>query len=123
MTEDQSLSARELAILLHTLGLSDPYRRDSYRNHYCASAQSPDLPTFQTLCDRGLMEERHPPAFVGSDYRLFAATAAGKAAALRERQRPTSAQRRYHRYLEIQDCWQDLSFKEFLTSPRFREER
>lgn len=117
------MTPQELHILLHTIGLDDPYQEKSYRNHFVADDGHSDLPAIQKLCLEGLMEEQRAPGFLEAGDRVFRVTDCGRQAAERLRRRPTRAQRRYHRFLEVADCCPDLTFREFLTLPAFAEAR
>ncbi len=116
------LTAYQLSILRHALGLNDPYapRAYVYRNHYCGDDHDPDLTTLEML---GLMrKETLLPGIVGTIYRC---TDEGRKLAIanfKHMQHPRS-RRRYKVYLDTKDALGELSFKEFLTQERFADVR
>ena len=114
------LSPAQLQIMRHMLGIDTPYTRDpvSYRNYYCAP---PGDAGMQALMERGAIERYGE---VGS-YDWFRCTEAGRLAAVashRTIRKPKGA-RLYARFLDLKDCWPDLTFKRFLTDPSLRRLR
>jgi hypothetical protein len=69
------------------------------------------------------MEERRAPGFLESGDRVFSVTDKGIAAAIRERERPKKSRLRYVKFLEARECNEDLTFREFLTSPYYATRR
>ena len=116
----------ELEILLHTLGLDYNKSIEPYRNHFVAGPGHSDMPIILRLIERGFMAETSPPGFLPQGDRVFTVTAAGIVFALKNRpQLPkrTRAQRRYDAFVEIADVYPDLTFREFLTHPKFEAHR
>jgi hypothetical protein len=114
------LSAEQLDILRHMLGINDPWHKQPkpYRNHYCANKGDPALLELHRLRAVRSLGER-------DDYEYFACTEAGELAAIRSYKtiRYTKSQRVYRKFLDISDCYSDLTFKRFLTDPHFKEAR
>jgi hypothetical protein len=119
-----NISPDELRVLLHTLGLTDPYRAEPYRNHFVAGIGHDDLPHLDRLCDLGLMERRRGVGMRETDM-LYVATEAGQQYAIEQhaKRKPSRAKRRYRAFLNLKDCCPDLGFREFLTNPQFAEYR
>ncbi len=110
----------DFAIMLHTLGLTDIYREESYRNHFVAGKDHSDMPTLLRLCEVGMMREADPPRFLESGDRVFCVTDLGKAYVAKHRERPSRAKKRYNSFLSLLDCCPDLTFKTFLTDPQYK---
>ncbi len=123
LIEEPAVSKEQLEIMLHTLGLNDPYRKESYRNYFVASSGHSDLPAILWLVSLGMMVEKHAPGFLENGDRVFHVTDKGKEYCRINRERPSLAKRRYHMYLEVSDLDPDLTFKEFLTSPYYADAR
>lgn len=117
---NEQLTAEQLRILRHMLGIDDPYMATPkpYRNYYCANPGDPKL---HELARLGMVElySTH------GSYEWFACTAAGKEAGCDSQRaiRKTKSARVYAKYLDISDCFPDLTFKDFLTDPHFAETR
>jgi hypothetical protein len=108
----------QIQILQHTLGLSER-RRDPYRNHFVAGERHSDMRHLEALEQAGLMERRRSPGFLADGDIVFAATDAGRdaaIAALPEPRKPT----RYEEYLRADGCGGD-SFGEFLCGSKLPE--
>ena len=102
------------------LGINTPgdkYPRP-YRNY---AAVNPGDPKYLALAAIGAIE------FSGRRFELdyFRCTDAGKEAAIKSHKsiRYGRARRVYLRFLDVRDCDCDLSFKEFLTNPDYKEAR
>jgi hypothetical protein len=117
---DETLTPAELAIMRHTLGLSEFHpEREPYRNFFDAGDPPSDghpghsdLPTLLTLESRGLMARSRPPGFMPRETMVFHVTEAGKACKLAfPIPKLTRGQRRYRNFLRA-DC--GLSFGEWL---------
>ena len=118
------IKVADIKILLHTLGLDATYIQPfSYRNYFVANTDHADMPSLARLCEAGMMEERTPPSFLERGDRVFVATASGKIIAHKKRKRLTKAALRYRRYLNISDSFPNLTFKQFLTHPYFKDAR
>ncbi|KKM80022.1 hypothetical protein LCGC14_1344040 [marine sediment metagenome] len=115
------LTNDQLYTLRHMLGINTPYDRvpKPYRDY---AAVPPGDAEFLELERLGAVERY--TASLG-EYTYFRCTEAGKLAAIRSHKtiRKTKPQRRYSAYLDMIDAFQDLTFKEFLTRPEFKEDR
>ena len=110
----------ELGILLHTLGLTDKFQKESYRNYFVSPAGRHTQLKIDKLVSYGLMKQ---VSFCRIDVMVFVVTEDGKKYVAAHREKPTLGQRRYHNYLELIDVFPCLTFKEFLTHPDFIEDR
>ena len=119
----QGVSGDELHVLLHALGLTDPFQVESYRNRFVAGDGHADMASIRRLCEAGLMQEVRAPGFLPGGDRVFQVTEAGTALARASRKRPGRAQRRYQRWLSVSDAWPHLTFLQFLTLPEFADYR
>lgn len=108
-----SVTPYQLGLLLHTLGLSE-HRRESYRNHFVAGEGHDDMPHLEALERVGLMERRPSPRFLDPGDIVFAATDAGREAAIAALPEP----RKRSRYEEYLDADGSESFGEFLCGYR-----
>lgn len=116
-------SARHLDMLRHMLGINTPEQRvpTPYRNY---AAVNPGDPLFVELTALGMVE-RYRVAGGDFEYDYYRCTEAGRLAAMRSYRtiRLSKSKRVYARFLNISDAYGDLTFREFLTSPRFAEAR
>lgn len=126
MTDTDSLTEDQVSMLMHMLGLdtqhfSDP---DCYRNYAAVEAGTKTHKMFQSMEEQGIVEHTSHPDEV-YDYHFYRATEEGKALALKLYQKNlgTRAERRYRRFLNLQDVRPELTFKEFLTGDYWREAR
>ena len=113
------LSKDDIHVLQHSLGITDGGKE--YRNYYCAVTDDPQL---EALTRSGLMVRGHK--INDGRNRYYFVTDDGRKVAyknLPSRPRLTRGQRRYRKWMNISDCYPDLTFKEFLTLPEFREAR
>jgi hypothetical protein len=105
------------------LGINTPEDKEPkpYRNYV---AVNPGDGKYIVLERLGLVEcyRRSGPS---TEYDWYKCTDKGTSIALISHKhiRYNKPRRRYLKYLEISDCLPDLTFKEFLTSPDFRETR
>lgn len=117
-----NLTKAQLHTLRHMLGINTPNDRvpRPYRNH---AAVPPGDPEYIELERLGAVERYTCRG--SAEYHWYQCTEAGKLAAMRSHRaiRRTKPQRRYVKYLDMSDCYQDLTFKEFLTHPYFKEAR
>lgn len=114
------LSEEQLRVLRHMLGLTHPERREQvpYRDHYCANPGETKLVELECLgmvrkyCEHG-------------GYWCYCTTDAGRAAAIESalQKRLPKPKRLYHLYLDVSDCFPDLTFKDFLIDPEFADAR
>jgi hypothetical protein len=120
MRDGSHTPVEQLRILRHMLGIDDPYmaKPTPYRNYYCAN---PGDAKMHELVRLGLvvLYSTH------GSYEWFACTTAGRDAAVASQKamRVSKSKRLYAKFLDISDCWPDLTFKRFLTDPQFHETR
>jgi hypothetical protein len=113
-----NLTANQLHTLRHMLGINTPDDKvpKPYRNY---AAVNPGDPEYVLLAELGAVEiysARGPSA-----YHYYRCTDAGQVAAMASHRtiRKTKASRVYSTFLRIHDCLPDLTFKSFLTDPKF----
>jgi hypothetical protein len=115
-----NLNKEQLRVLRHMLGIDKPYIRNPipYRDYYCARKGDTEL---QELAEHGAVSLYRQC----ETYDWYRTTEAGKAAAIASHKqiRMTKAKRVYRAYLRMSDTYQDLTFKQFLTDPDFRDVR
>lgn len=113
----------QLDTLRHMLGINTPYDKEPqpYRNY---AAVPPGAAEFAKLEGLGAVEKYASPSDA-FPYDLYRCTEAGKLAAMKSHKeiRKTAGARRYRAYLGLSDLCPDLTFKEFLTSSEFADER
>ena len=118
-----ALTEKQLDILRHMLGINTPNDRipKPYRNYACVN---PGEPEFVELAERGAIE-RYETWDKNTQYHWYKCTESGRLAALRSHRdiRKSKAKRKYSVYLDLTDCCPDLTFKEFLTHPDFKDAR
>lgn len=111
------LSVEQLRVLRHMLGIDRPdvTKPVPYRDYYCANPGDPDLAELARLGAVRLYDTR-------GGYEWYTCTDEGRAAAIASHKtiRYTPAKMRYGRYLDMKDCYPDLTFRRFLTDLRFR---
>lgn len=116
----EGLTEKQLDTLRHMLGINDPWMPEPTpsRDYFCASSGDPELAELARLGLVRLYSQRN-------NYDWYATTDAGKDAAMRSHKtiRYTKAQRVYGKFLDIRDCYSELTFKEFITSPEFADSR
>lgn len=113
---------RQIQILRHSLGLSDPYAKNEYRNYYVAGEGHHGWDDLLALEAAGLMRRTRnsiPP--VGDV--TFTVTDAGKRLARAHAPKISRGKRMYRKFLDVSDCAPDLTFREFLTSPDYADSR
>ena len=115
-----SLTPEQLRILRHMLGIETPRDRfpAPYRDYYCANPGKPALHELQALGMVRLYSTR-------DGYEWWCTTDAGRAAAMASHKtiRYSKPRRTYIKWLDIKDCFADLTFREFLTHPDFAASR
>ncbi len=121
---DASTPTRDqLHTLRHMLGINTPDDRvpKPYRDHYAAYPGDPEL---AAMAAAGLVELVRGPV-PGMPYDCYRCTFEGRALAMRSHRdiRRGKAQRVYSAYLRVSDAFADLTFREFLTAPDFRDTR
>lgn len=116
-------TAQQLDSLRHMLGINDPYLRvpKPYRNY---AAVNPGDPHYVEMAELGLVECYRKAGGI-YEYDFYSCTEAGIAAALKSHRtiRVSRSKRMYSRYLSVSDARADLTFKQFLTDPAFKEIR
>lgn len=124
MSTALDLTEAQLKTLRHMLGINkagNGRRPEPYRDYYCASSGDQKMTELVAI---GAVRQYQPAA--PSRYEWFQTTEAGRLAAIqswRPKFAQTKAKRIYARFLSCLDCNQDLSFREFLTSPIYAEIR
>ncbi len=121
------LSAEQLDILRHMLGINDRYAKfpKPYRNFYCASPGDPEM---RELVAAGAVEMYSVRAgwyAVHDGYEWFRCTDAGRQAALASHRtiRVSKSKRVYRRFLEVSDAIPGLTFRDFLVDQQFAPAR
>lgn len=108
--EEVPPSQKEIDVLLHALGISQPEQQESYRNFYCSYAGDPLM---NLMIHKRLMA---PSTVIngGSD-QYFVVTDYGKEVAKKYQPKPLSrSKKRYRDYLKLSEVWYDLTFMEYL---------
>jgi len=113
-------TTEQLQTLRHMLGINAPYAKEPkpYRDYYAAPRGDTGL---WLMANDGLVERYA----VDRCYDWYRTTEAGRAAALasHKRIRASKGKRLYAKFLDVRDCWPDLTFRQFLTDPELRETR
>lgn len=111
-----TLNPEQLRVLRHMLGIDKPEldRPEPYRNYYCANPGDPTMVELARVGAVRLYDTR-------GDYEWYTCTAEGRAAGIASHKtiRYSAAKRRYIRYLDLKDCCPDLTFRQYLTDPRY----
>ena len=114
------LTKQQLDTLRHMLGINNAYNKipKPYRNYYCTNPNDKNLYELERL---GFVELYSKEG----NYDWFRCTESGKEAAFKSYKaiRKSKGARLYMRFLEVRECYQELTFKEFLTHPDFKETR
>lgn len=117
------LTPDQLRTLRHMLGIDDPSKVHPvpYRNHYCANPGDLEM---QALAMTGAVTRVSGPTQV-MPYDQYVCTDAGIAAARASHKsiRLSKSQRIYLRFLSVSDAVPDLTFRDFLTNPEYRQIR
>ena len=118
-----NLTEKQLDILRHMLGINTPNDRipKPYRNYACVNPGDSEFVELEKL---GAIE-RYETWDKDTQYYWYKCTVAGRLAAMRSHRkiRKSKPKRRYSAYLNMIDCCPDLTFKEFLTHPHFKDVR
>lgn len=96
------LSARQLHVLQHSLGVDKYGQGNQYRNHFVTGMGSDDWPICIGLCALGLMQDHGVNALAGGDH-CFTVTERGKLEMAKQSENPpklTRSQKRYRKFLE-----------------------
>lgn len=120
--ESKLVSPEHAEILRHMLGIKDKFDEVNpkpYRDYYCADPANPTLLAMERL---GLVERYGAR---DTQYHWYRTTEAGRTAAFESHRAGLwpKSKRIYRRFLDVADVCPDLTFKEFLTHPRFAETR
>lgn len=114
------LTDPQLRILRHMLGIDDRCQKhpECARDYYCANPGDAEL----VALERAGAVNRYR---FSESYWWYATTPAGRTAAIKSfyARRASRDERRYLSYLSARDCFSGLTFKQFLTQPRFAETR
>lgn len=114
------LSDAQLDTLRHMLGINTPHDRQPkpYRDYYCANRDDPELHELARIGAVRLYSQH-------GNYDWYCTTDVGRAAAMRSHRtiRETKAGRVYSKFLDVSDCYPDLTFKQFITDPQFAKTR
>jgi len=111
-----------LHILQHSLGLDDYGQGRQYRNHFVTGPGSKDWDACRALTEAGLMTENKGHSLLTDGDSVFYVTPAGIEFVAKNSPMPPKVprdRRRYLAFLDLTECCPDLTFKQFLTEPRF----
>jgi hypothetical protein len=115
-----NLTSKHLDTLRHMLGINTPTtpRPEPYRNY---AAVNPGDPEYLELTALGAIELYGRQGSL--DY--YRCTAAGKLAAMRSHRmiRLSKRKRVYSKFLDVRDALGDISFKDFITLPAYKQSR
>jgi len=118
-----TLSEKQLDTLRHMLGINTPDDRipKPYRNHYAANPGDVEMAELERLGMVELTAKNH----LNSGLDFYSCTENGRLEAIRSHRliRKRKPQRVYSKFLDVSDCFPDLTFKEFLTNPYFKQTR
>lgn len=109
----------QLHILRHMLGLNDQQDRrnpEPYRDYYCANAHDVAL---EKLAHLGMVTRCSD----GGGYWTYCTTERGRYLAMKSARlrRWPKSKRVYAKFLEISECFPDLTFGEFLKADQFAD--
>lgn len=111
------LTAEQLRVLRHMLGIDRPEMDvpKPYRDYYCANPGDPTMVELVRVGAVRLYDTR-------GGYEWYTCTDEGRAAGIASHKtiRYSAAKRRYIRFLDLRECCPDLTFRQFLTDPRYR---
>lgn len=118
----EGITPEQIHILQHSLGLSKRHDKP-YRNYYAAGTASDCIQDLEALVDKGLMTSAGKSP-VNSEMVYYYVTDRGRKVAFEHlpKDMRTRGQKRYERFLNAKDAFPDLSFKQFLTDPYFKED-
>lgn len=120
---EQDITPKQIDILQHSLGLSKRHDKP-YRNYYAVYADSDAIEDLDALVKAGLMAKGGKSP-VNSDMVYYYVTDEGRKVAFEHlpKDTRTRGQKRYERFQNAKDAFPDLTFKQFLTDPYFKEAR
>lgn len=111
-----NLNPEQLRILRHMLGIDRPEMDEPkpYRDYYCANPGDPSMVELERVGAVRQYDNR-------GEYAWYTCTPAGRAAGIASHKtiRYSAAKRRYLRFLDVRECCPDLTFREYLTNPRY----
>ena len=111
------MTAEQLGLLQHSLGVDQHGRGRMYRNFFCAGGS--DEQVCRELIDLGYMKQHRTTEML--PYFNCSVTEAGKVAMLAESPKPpklTPGQQRYRKWLDVADCYPDMTFGDWLKMQR-----
>ena len=111
------MTAEQLGILQHSLGVDQYGRGEQYRNHFCAGGR--DEAICRELVAMGYMKQHRTTALF-PDFNC-SVTEEGKAAMRKESPAPskrTRSQQRYRDWLRVSDCFPDMKFGDWLKTSK-----
>lgn len=118
--EGLNLNEGQLRVLRHMLGIDDPLMRSHHasRDYYCANPGDEEMHGLLALGAVRMYSRR-------DGYEWFTTTVEGREAAFasHRRIRKPKGARLYSTFLQLRDCWPDLTFKAFLTRSDLRDTR
>lgn len=121
--ENTSISEDHLGVLRHMLGIDSSRPTEPSRNHYAVCPGSPDDTEMREMVKLGLVK------YYGKawEYHFYQATERGTRSAIdshKKMVRKVPKKRRvYLSWLSTKDAIPNLSFKEFLTNPKYESFR
>jgi len=118
------LTDTHLHILRHSLGLNSKGYGYPYRNIFCAGPGHRDYPTLKDLVQSGhmVLGSTQSNAF-SSGSEFYHVTEKGLTVAQVQEPPLPRSKRRWRRFSAIKEVLPGLTFKEFLTLPKFAEYR
>jgi len=118
VSRTSNLGVEQLRILRHMLGIDRPdvMNPKPYRDYYCANPGDQALHELARLGAVRLYDTR-------GGYEWFTCTEVGRAAAIASHRiiRYSRGAMRYSRFLDMREVCPDLTFRQFLTDPQYRE--
>ena len=122
--EAKELTTDQLYTLRHMLGINTPYDKvpKPYRNY---AAVNPGDFEYLELERLGMVKKYASQVPGVTEYDYYRCTDEGRLVAMRSHRniRKSKSKRRYSMYLEMSDCYPDMTFKDFLTDIFFKDLR
>jgi hypothetical protein len=118
------LTKDQLHTLRHMLGINTPYDRIPKPNRNYA-AVNPGDPEFLELERLGMVKKNASAKPGITEYDYYRCTDNGRFEAMRSHRdiRKSKSKRRYSIFLDISESYPDMTFKDFLTDPYFKDAR
>lgn len=116
------LTAEQLHILQHSMGLDQHGRGTKYRNHYADHEQSPHWLDLHILVAAGLMEDRGRIAAWGN-LTCFTVTPEGERAIAEQSPKPpkvSPARQRWLQWRDVADAYFPMKFGEWLKRKLYK---